>query len=707
MDQAVSTKERLSAFCVITVIAAALATLVHTYNIFEGFENHSWDIRQRYLTSESEADSRIKIIVLDQQSLDYFANEEFFYWPLPRPFYGQVVEFLRRAGARGIAFDMLFTEYSSYGKDHDLAFVEMLQGDMPVISAVDGNYSGIPIHQEELESFQKRKERNLLDGIGKQISNKMPDFSSATFPFKELLEQSPFIANVYGAPDEDGLFRHYVPFGRIAGKTILSLPFSLYLATGHKLNFEKLQDQLDENGALTIRFHGKDRAYQQIPFANVVSAMAALESGDTPKIPLDFFKDSWVFLGPTAAGLKDDRPTPTARSFKGVVYNATVLDNLINDGFISKLPFYAVLFLIALSSAVSALSILFLSRGIYQILSLSVLLIMILASSVQGFLLGWWVPLIVPIFAGMTATVFAGAFLYQREGRARRFIKSAFSLYLSPVVIQQMVNNPSKLALGGEKRELTILFSDIAGFTSFSEDLEPTALVSLLNTYLSALTDIILESGGTLDKYEGDAIIAFWNAPLEFSDHAKRAVQAALRCQEKIAELKEYFEKTYSVYPKTRIGLNSGVASVGNFGSTNRFNYTVIGNAANLAARLESLNKVFQTPIMTSLRTVTLCEEAHLFRSVAWVKVAGVREPVQVFEPIMGRPTHYELETFELAYKLFCEGERKEAGELFKKCSGDHLAKMYLRRIEIESKNEDFDPVWDFSDKRTVEEFGG
>jgi len=218
--------------------------------------------------------------------------------------------------------------------------------------------------------------------------------------------------------------------------------------------------------------------------------------------------------------------------------------------------------------------------------------------------LGFWLPLVVQE-TGVAVTLFsAGLIYYTTEGRQKAFIKSAFKQYLSPAVIEQIIVHPERLKLGGERRELSIFFSDLEGFTGLSEGLDPEALTNLLNVYLTAMTDIIQEEGGTVDKYEGDAIIAFWNAPLEQQDHAVRCVRAVLRCQAKLAEMRPKFKEIIGKDLKMRIGVNTGHAVVGNMGSHSRFDYTMIGDAVNLAARLEGINKQFGTYVLISESTM-------------------------------------------------------------------------------------------------------
>jgi adenylate cyclase len=273
-------------------------------------------------------------------------------------------------------------------------------------------------------------------------------------------------------------------------------------------------------------------------------------------------------------------------------------------------------------------------------------------------------------------------------------------------VIEQLIAHPERLKLGGERRELSIYFSDLQGFTTLSEMLTPEELTTLLNEYLSAMTDIIQEEGGTIDKYEGDAIIAFWNAPLEQADHALRGVRAALRCQASLAALRPGFRERAGKDLYMRIGMNSGPAVVGNMGSRTRFDYTMLGDAVNLAARLEGVNKQFRTYTMISAATLQKLEGAFPARELARVAVVGRKEPVTVYEPFLpeaftkARPL---LESFAEGLRAFYAGSFGEAERLFARtASADPPAAAYqekCRELAAAAAPEAWNGVWIMTSK--------
>jgi adenylate cyclase len=316
---------------------------------------------------------------------------------------------------------------------------------------------------------------------------------------------------------------------------------------------------------------------------------------------------------------------------------------------------------------------------------------------------GWWWPVVTQEAGAGLGLVGALVANYWSEGRQKTFIKQAFRHYLSGEVIEKILRDPGHLQLGGEKRELTILFTDLAGFSTFSERLGPVELTALLNDYLSEMTDIILAEGGTLDKYEGDAIIAFWNAPLEQPDHALRACRAILRCQRRLAELREVYRERTGAALHMRAGLNTGEVVVGNMGSRKRFNYTILGDAANLASRLEGANKAFKTEVMISETTWRLVSTTFRGRKLADLRVVGRKNAVAVYE-LAGFeedtvPAGWEL--FSAGLARFGEGDFAGARGIFEQLPDDPAARQYVRRCEqlISQPPSAWDGVWELTEK--------
>jgi len=246
-----------------------------------------------------------------------------------------------------------------------------------------------------------------------------------------------------------------------------------------------------------------------------------------------------------------------------------------------------------------------------------------------------WLPWVTPTLAAVLSYVGSVAYVSVVEGKEKRFIKGAFSKYVSPEVVADIAENPEVLQLGGQKRPLSILFSDLAGFTTLSERMDPQDLLALLNEYLSVMTQIVMDEKGTLDKYIGDAIMAFWNAPKALPDHATRALRTAVLMQRKMDELNAKWRQANADHEDlvVRIGVNTGTVVVGNVGGEERFDYSAIGDAVNLAARLEPANKTYDTLVMASQFTLDAADPgAFRFRELDLIAVKGKVEPVKVYE---------------------------------------------------------------------------
>ncbi len=277
---------------------------------------------------------------------------------------------------------------------------------------------------------------------------------------------------------------------------------------------------------------------------------------------------------------------------------------------------------------------------------LGVILIEYMALLLLGIVMNYMLTLMTTLVcvAGLIINKFV---LYDQQ---KNYIKKAFMQYLSPEVVQELISNPEFLKLGGERREITAFFSYVAGFTSISEKLEPEEVVNLLNEYLTAMTNIILKYGGTVDKYEGDAIVAFFGAPIPHSDHAIRCCNAALDMQKNLIELREKWKKEGLPDINTRIGINTGLAVIGNMGSEQKMNYTMMGDTVNTASRLEGANKAYGTHTMISEFTFKELNEDFVVRKLDLIKVVGKAKPIEVYE-LIGKREDVMPETMEILTK--------------------------------------------------------
>jgi adenylate cyclase len=345
----------------------------------------------------------------------------------------------------------------------------------------------------------------------------------------------------------------------------------------------------------------------------------------------DAIKGGIIFVGSTAMGAFDHYPTVFMKPLPGVEVHANAVDNLLTKDFLCPVNPW----LVALISVLCIWLIIFLRKFSVPIIAFSTLGVLALFMVSDFYLLSrcydlGFMTIALSIFIPF---IFVSVNKALMEGREKKWIKNTFGQYLSPKVVEVITKDPSKLSLGGEKRDMTAFFLDIAGFTTMSEKMTPEQLTKMLNNYLSGLTDVILKYDGVVDKYIGDCIMAFWNAPLDQKDHRKLACLAAVDCMGEIARLNTELTE-FAIKPSARIGLNSGPMVVGNMGSKTRLSYTVMGDSVNLASRLEGANKYFHSKIMVSEYTYEEAKDFIEARRLGQIRVVGKAIPVKVYEPL-------------------------------------------------------------------------
>ncbi|MBN2533995.1 MAG: adenylate/guanylate cyclase domain-containing protein [Spirochaetales bacterium] len=677
------------------ICAVTLVLFLWLPGFLDGFEWSTWDLRARLLAEPGKASGDIALILLDQQTLDWGDAEYALPWPWPRQIVGILAGFCERAGTKALAYDVIYSENSKYGVEDDELFRDVLDQYGKTVGAVYLNnntgYSAWPVEYTEMLFPVKFEDSWLSDNRNKDIS-----FSHASFPIPELISGFASLGNVNQNPDSDGIFRDARLFSLLNDTFVPGLALGTYLTalkddvkitiSDKALIINNRSYPLNKKKNMIVRFHGPSGTYKTFSAKDIIESELALSEGKKPAVqPLEL-KDNYVLFGYSAPGLKDLRPSPVDAGAAGVEIHAAILDNLITGDFIRDIPRPVIILFMIIFAMGIGIGASFFTDAIRSIIMYGFALLLPLGAGALAYMLGFRVPVVAPVISLLLTLIGVSIFNFATEGRQKRFIKNAFKQYLSPAVIEQLIADPDKLALGGERKEISIYFSDLQGFTSISEALTPEGLTSLLNDFLSAMTDIILDEGGTVDKYEGDAIIAFWNAPLPQEDHALRAVRAALSCQTKLAEMRPAFRERVGKDLFMRIGMNTGIAVVGNMGSRNRFDYTMLGDAVNLASRLEGINKQFNSYFMISQATKDRIGNAYPVRELSRVTVVGRKEPVTVYEPMPERK--YDemkevLSVFSSGLQAYYEGDFRNAKKIFETIvTQDPVAGAYLKKCD-------------------------
>jgi adenylate cyclase len=454
--------------------------------------------------------------------------------------------------------------------------------------------------------------------------------------------------NVY--PDVDGVVRTsnlIIPYGRSQDLAEWDIYASLDVQTMRSyfrlpneqvaLEFDPVgavrivfgqstQIRTDHLGRVLINYHGPAYTYPHYSIADVVEG----------KIPADAFRSKIVLVGATATGIGDLRTTPYGGlNYPGVEIHANILDNILHQNFLmrgARQQLWDALLILAFGIPLGICMALVSPRWMWFGVALIAPLV---AVDYFAFLRGWWLNFTVPAMTLASNVLLVSLYRALIEEKEKRRVRTAFGQYLSPEVIRRLLVNPRLVE--PRKTEISVMFSDIRGFTTISEKLDAQDLALFLNQYLSDMTRLVFEHQGTLDKYIGDAVMAFWGAPFEEAGHATRACNTALKMMERVREMQAKWEAEGKPHLDIGIGLNTGVASVGNMGSALRYGYTALGDSVNLSSRLEGLNKDYGTHILANETTFEYAKaDGFVFRELDLIRVKGKLQPVTIYE-LVGR----------------------------------------------------------------------
>jgi len=640
------------------------------------------ELRVRTFDTFQRIDPRTKtarpvtIVDIDEKSLAKLGQ-----WPWPRTELADMIINLTNLGAVVISFDAVFSEADrlnpevaaksmryldevTRAKLRDLPSNDQVLADAIRRSRVVLGETGLSAKEEGLD---KDLPVTGFASLGEDIDPFLPEFPG-------LLRNIPVIEKSAAGrgvltilPEHDGIIRRVPMVLRAQGTMMGSLSLEiLRVLTGtptvlirsdkagiNAIKLRQLEIPTDKNGQFWVHFAHHDPSIY-VPAVDVLDG----------SVPLDKIKGKLILIGTSAVGLHDIKTTPVSAAMPGVEVHAQVLESLLTGAAVSQ-PNYAVALEFFAATILGLLVIAF-APGfgpVLLVLTGALFATLLIGSSWYFYqhyrlLLDFTYPLLSTTAIYLTL-IFSS---FVREQAQRRQIRSAFNQYLSPALVEQLAQSPEKLVLGGEERELTILFSDVRGFTTISESYkhDPQGLTRLMNRFLTPLTNTILARKGYIDKYMGDAIMAFWNAPLDDSEHELNACEAAvdmLDCIEELNKVREQEAKDGGhVYIPIHvgIGLNTGVTVVGNMGSDLKFNYSVLGDAVNLASRLEGQTKEYGFPIIVGSKTALAVKDRFAILELDFIMVKGKKEP-EVIYAVCGREDVANSEGFQRLRNLTIE----------------------------------------------------
>lgn len=704
-------------------LLAATAASLDPGGQLENFERRTLDARARHHAAPTPFTERIVILDITEESIERL-RPLYGRWPWPRSLHGEVAEYLAADGAAAIGFDLLFAE-PAQRREVDAA-------DWEALAALAGSADLAEVRGELLRRIDA-----LQPGLGDRefvasVAKAGKVFQAAVFapgedgadpaaaairpavpvaavsetavrghallPFAELARASRGIGHINALPDADGTYRRFAPLlwwnARQAAYPALGLAIAAHVkglppaairreAGGLVLGDFVLPLAADDSawiryqgGRLERLVDGSEAFrsfYRHIPYEQVLASKDLLAAGHAAPLARGAFRDKIVLVSAQAAGLSDLRATPFSPVTPGIELHANIIDGLL-AGRSLRAPDPLTAFLLTFAGCL-AVALLAQKRRF----RLGVPLALATSGGFAGgvwavYGQGWALPLVKPL-AAMTLA-FGGVLLARAAiaERERRWLRTAFGHYLAPAVLEEVLRSPDKLRLGGERRRMTVLFSDVAGFTTLSEKLPPEEVSALLNGYLDRMTACVAQTGGTLDKFVGDAVMAEWNAPLAQPDHAARACETALAMLEEVSRHGTAWQAAGGALD-IRIGINTGEMVVGNMGSHQVFDYTVIGNEVNTGSRLEPLNKAFGTRIIVAGATRHEAEEQRpghfIFRPLGRISPKGRVEPLDIFELAgwrgkLDEPMRECLATFEAAMGHYLAHRFAEAATLFR-----------------------------------------
>jgi len=583
----------------------AIAAILSSF-FFLGFFQTTQAILADSLYTEKGTSKDIIIIAIDDKSLQEIGR-----WPWDRKNFSMAIDKLKEAKVKLIGIDIAFFEPSN--NNSDTALAESINKAGNVVTVVE--YTKFSTKDDQIYGTEILRSSFI---------------TNANIGFVNLFT------------DSDGILRSSP--ARISGIEN-HMSFSLKIA---ELILGKKID-INENRFL-INFYGKPGAYKYISFSDLVR----------DRVNIEELRDAIVLIGVTSPDFHDDHAVPIskARRMPGVEVNANAVQTLISGDFLQQQPGWSVT-LIILIFAIATATIIYKLKIIFAIPLLFAIVITYVFAAIYAFDNGIILNIIYPILSVVIVFIALVIISYLTEELHKKQIKNAFGRYVSPAVLDEILKNPDLAKLGGVRKKLTIFFSDIRGFTSMSEKMEPEVLVDHLNDYLSTMCDIISKHRGVVDKYIGDAIMAFWGAPVDEPEHARLACETSLEMIMAMKDLQARWKANGLPEIKIGIGLNTGDAIVGNIGAEKRLDYTVIGDTVNSASRFEGLTKQYGVSIVISESVYEEVKDFFIVRELDIVKVVGKDKPVRVFELICRKGD----ETKELKEKLM---EWNKALELYR-----------------------------------------
>ena len=613
-------------FGIALIVAVVLSLLrLADFTLFEILEQKTLDL-QFNLRGPVAPGPETVIATIDEKSINRLGR-----FPWPRSTWGRVVDRLTEEGAKVIVFDVFFSEPESVASDDLFQKAIMRSGRvvLPMVFDLKGGYVESGFTDQKVEFLLPAAYRAMRS----PEQDVVPEARMVLPTLNRFSEFAKTLAHINMVPDIDGTLRwemlaikyrdeYYAPIGLQAARLYRDIPLEqLLLDFGSGVRLGDRYILTDVFGRMLINYRGPNNTFPMYSLSDIIDR----------NLPEGSLQDKIVLIGATAIGIYDLRVTPFSTNMAGIEKHASVVDNILRGDFLYQAMDLDIP-LVFLFSIV--LGLLLPRLGAQAGVALFLGLIAGYSALVHYLFIakGVWFSYVYPASALFFCYTSQTAYRFFTEERRARDIRKMFSSYVSKRIVDELIRDPSQMRLGGTRKELSVLFSDIRGFTTFSEKYQPEEVVSQLNEYLGAMTDIVFQHDGTLDKFVGDAVMAFWGAPLDQPDHAQRAVRCAVDMIRKLQELQKQWADEGKHVIDIGIGINTGEMVVGNMGAEGKkMDFTVIGDNVNLAARVEGLTRKFDSHIIITEFTFAKVKDSVEAKELEAVTVKGKERPVTMF----------------------------------------------------------------------------
>ena len=711
-------KRKIVRAILIIVVIGIIAVCADLLGLFEILDLKTVDYRTKICRGDKVAPYDIALILIDESSLGAL-NEIAGRWPWPRYIHAELIDFLTQSGAKAIVMDIMFTENEftpnlekGMLSENDFRLVQSTESANNVYHAV-----------QILSDIKDEYNRDLLDkplpkefldrfSIHLEGSYETAGHNNYYLPFEELYRASKGIGVVSFSPDADGVYRSENLLFNYQNSFFPSLSLAPIIGQlGYEnVTLTKNSIEIKNNGSLIripltkwgeyyVNMYG---LYDAFSISGVILSMLQIQKGELENLPIEpeEFRDKIIFIGASAAGVEDLKHTSIDPKTPGVFLHASICGNILSKDFLRFTgPSVTLLSILALL-AITVFSIFYLRTIFSQVLFPLAAIIVFIISALMLFSYNIVINIIAPSFAVLSGYVTTFTYISFTEGKEKRKIRNILGQYVSPAILSTVMEKDKDGYLKAEvgtRETLTIFFSDIRDFTTISEKYSVEEVVEFLNAYLSRMVNIIFTNEGTLDKFIGDAIVAFWGAPVKIEDHAYKAVITAIQMMKELESFNQKHKAKGLPELKIGIGIHTGEVILGNIGSEQKLDYTIIGDNVNLGSRLEGLTKTYKCPIIISQDTYDSIPDDIHCRMIDYVRVKGRDKPVTIYE-VIGEAGSTDEDTMKITHLTekgfghYCERRFPEAIGVYENILDlnpeDFLSKLFIERCRSYQENE-------------------